>query len=175
MKQTLATVKRELVMVKRELVTVKRDRATLKRELKSTNHKLSAINQPRRAAPVTDRSASQAGQQTQQCGVKTLADVPLNPISDDEEARIYNDNVGKCDKYALQIFKSLVNPGILSQWAGHVNYKGKKGRKGVPRNVINAVNARLGRRFPGIGKMEEQAINNQINGFLRRPSTAFQR
>ncbi|MGH0131184.1 UNVERIFIED_CONTAM: hypothetical protein FKN15_067888 [Acipenser sinensis] len=146
----------------------------VKRELKSANHKLSAINQPRHAAPVTDPSASQAGQQAEQSAVKTLADVPLNKISDEEEARIYNDNFNKCDKYALQIFKSLVNPEILRQWACDVNYNGNRGRKGVPRNVINAVNACLGRRFPGIGKLEEQAISNQINGFLRRPNTAFQ-
>ncbi|XP_058875385.1 uncharacterized protein LOC131728383 [Acipenser ruthenus] len=180
-KRELTTVMRERDTVKRERDTVKRERDTVKRERDTVKRERDTVKRARdtvkgeRDTVKRARDTVKRARDTVKGERDTVKDVPLNKISAERERHIYSANVGRCDQYALQIFKSLVNPDILRQWAGHVNYKGKKGRKGVPRNVINAVNARLGRRFPGIGKMEEQAINNQINGFLRRPSTASQR
>ncbi|MGH0181384.1 UNVERIFIED_CONTAM: hypothetical protein FKN15_019173 [Acipenser sinensis] len=105
----------------------------------------------------------------------TLPSVSLNPISTEQEIEIYSANFDICDNYAIRIFKSLVNPDILRQWACKVNFHGNRGKKALPRNVINAVFAQVSERFPQIGPLEEQAIRDKINTFLRRPNAASQR
>ncbi|XP_058876230.1 uncharacterized protein LOC117432538 [Acipenser ruthenus] len=163
----LTTVMRERDTVKGELTTVMRELTTVKEELTTVKEELTTVT--RELTTVKRELTTAKGERD------TVKDVPLNKISKLWERRIYNDNVFRYDKYALQIFKSLVNREILRQWAFHVNYNGTGAKMAVPQNVIKAMTAQVRKRFPGIGLAEKQAIRDKINGFLRRPNTALQR
>ncbi|XP_058875384.1 uncharacterized protein LOC117968028 [Acipenser ruthenus] len=180
-KRELTTVKRARDTVKRELTTVKRELTTVKGELTTVKRELTTVKRARdtvkgeRDTVKRARDTVKRARDTVKGERDTVKDVPLNKISAERERHIYSANIGRCDQYALQIFKSLVNREILRQWAFHVNYNGTGAKMAVPQNVIKAMTAQVRKRFPGIGLAEEQAIRDQINGFLRRPNTALQR
>ncbi|XP_056416930.1 zinc finger protein 48-like, partial [Hyla sarda] len=95
-----------------------------------------------------------------------LPNIPMKPLSAEEEWSLLARSAGKPGRFAALVFRAVVPFDIYRSWVNRVNLDGLRGRQGIPLNVKRRVMAVVERHF-NLRKFDHSEIRNRLNEQLR--------
>ncbi|XP_054838010.1 lysine-specific demethylase 4B isoform X2 [Eublepharis macularius] len=93
-------------------------------------------------------------------------DITLWRIPKRERQELFKRVSGKPARYAAAVFSRMVPPDELRRWRGAVSYRGGRGKRALPRNVVARLRRLLHQQFWDIVAADWRRIRLEINKIL---------